>query len=71
MFTLVTDSSFAGEEQVVWESIEDVDGSASEFFTAGLSRSHARGGDFAGVRNLRDLPEEARGVAREDNEVAE
>ncbi|GAA5950077.1 hypothetical protein JCM3765_004186 [Sporobolomyces pararoseus] len=71
LFTLVTDSSFAGEEEIVWESIEDADGSASEFFTAGLSRSHARGGDFAGVRNVRDLPEGARGGGREENEMAD
>ncbi|GAA5932408.1 MINDY family deubiquitinase [Sporobolomyces koalae] len=57
LFALVTDSSFAGEEEIVWESIEDVDGSASEFFTAGLERSRARGGDFAGVRRVEDVPE--------------
>ncbi|GAA5984961.1 hypothetical protein JCM5350_000079 [Sporobolomyces pararoseus] len=71
LFTLVTDSSFAAEEEIVWESIEDVDGSASEFFTAGLSRSHARGGDFAGVRNMRDFPERVRGGGREENEMAD
>ncbi|GAA5910122.1 hypothetical protein JCM5296_001964 [Sporobolomyces johnsonii] len=50
LFTLVTDSSFAGEEEVVWESLEDTDGSGSEFYTAGLRRSRTRGGDWAGVR---------------------
>jgi len=69
LFTLVTDSSFAGEEQIVWESIEDVDGSASEFFTAGLERSRTKGGDWAGVRNVADLPEHAR--RNEGNEMAE
>jgi hypothetical protein len=67
----VTDSSFAGENEIVWESIEDVDGSASEFFTAGLERSHVKGGDFAGVRNVRDLPDGARSGIREENEMAE
>ncbi|GAA5898823.1 uncharacterized protein JCM6883_003437 [Sporobolomyces salmoneus] len=71
LFTLVTDSSFAGEEQIVWESIEDVDGSASEFFTAGLRKSQTRGGDFAGVRNVRDVPEGRREGVREENEMAD
>jgi len=70
LFTLVTDSSFAGEEEIVWESIEDVDGSASEFFTAGLERSRTKGGDWAGVRNVGDLPEHAR-RRDEGNEMAE
>ncbi|GAA6017917.1 hypothetical protein JCM11491_001215 [Sporobolomyces phaffii] len=74
LFTLVTDSSFAGEAEVVWESIEDVDGSASEFFTARLAPSRLKGGDFAGVRNERDLPAGlTSGTAppREDCELAD
>ncbi|CEQ42194.1 SPOSA6832_03975 [Sporobolomyces salmonicolor] len=34
LFTLVTDSSFAGEEEVVWESLEDTDGSGSDLALA-------------------------------------
>ncbi|BGP14246.1 hypothetical protein JCM10213_005863 [Rhodosporidiobolus nylandii] len=49
LFTLVTDSAFAHEAEVVWESLGDTDGEASEFYDAGLRRSSTRGGDFAGA----------------------
>ncbi|KAM0755098.1 hypothetical protein T439DRAFT_345789 [Meredithblackwellia eburnea MCA 4105] len=48
LFTLVTDSSFAGERGIVWESLEDVEGGASEFFDGALRRSQVRGGDWVG-----------------------
>ncbi|KAL8280292.1 hypothetical protein RQP46_007209 [Phenoliferia psychrophenolica] len=39
LFTLVTDSAFTGGEQpIVWESLEDVEGGASEFFDGALRR---------------------------------
>lgn len=46
LFTLVTDESFVGESEVVWESLEDVEGGASEFFDGALRRSAVRGGDW-------------------------
>lgn len=46
LFTLVTDESFAGEQEVVWESLEDVEGGMSEFFDSALRRSSPRGGDW-------------------------
>jgi hypothetical protein len=53
LFTLVTDSTFLNEGNIVWESLEDVDGSASDFFDAGLRRctgaaSGSGGGDYVG-----------------------
>ncbi|GAA6018861.1 hypothetical protein JCM10207_000266 [Rhodosporidiobolus poonsookiae] len=61
LFTLVTDSAFAAEPEVVWESLGDVDGSASEFFDARLRRSSTRGGDFvsSGRRRRADGEREA------------
>ncbi|GAA5995876.1 hypothetical protein JCM11641_004300 [Rhodosporidiobolus odoratus] len=46
LFTLVTDAAFAAESEIVWESLEDVDGGASEFYDAGLRKASTRGGDF-------------------------
>ncbi|SCV73867.1 BQ2448_6297 [Microbotryum intermedium] len=46
LFTLVTDSAFVHEPEIVWESLEDVDGSASEFYDGHLRKSHVRGGDY-------------------------
>jgi hypothetical protein len=46
LFTLVTDASFADEPEVVWESLEDVDGGSSEFYDGTLRRSSTRGGDW-------------------------
>ncbi|KAI5480015.1 hypothetical protein MNV49_001980 [Pseudohyphozyma bogoriensis] len=59
LFTLVTDSSFANEPEVVWESLEDVDGSASDFYDGCLRVSHPRGGDFVGrAQRRRETPME-------------
>ncbi|GAA6062238.1 hypothetical protein JCM10212_000817 [Sporobolomyces blumeae] len=66
LFTLVTDSAFSNEHEVVWESLEDTDGSASDFFTAGLGPSRTRGGDWAGVRRAEDVPREARSTFRDE-----
>ena len=52
LFTLVTDSSFTGDEGIVWESLEDVEGGLSEFFDAALSRRG--GGDWVGRRPRRN-----------------
>ncbi|SDA01484.1 BZ3500_MvSof-1268-A1-R1_Chr10-1g02712 [Microbotryum saponariae] len=48
LFTLVTDSAFVHEPEIVWESLEDVDGSASEFYDGELRKSRLRGGDYVG-----------------------
>lgn len=48
LFTLVTDSVFTREPAVCWETIEDVDGSASIFLDAHLVRSSTAGGDYSG-----------------------
>ncbi|KAK4703028.1 ubiquitin carboxyl-terminal hydrolase MINDY-1/2, partial [Phenoliferia sp. Uapishka_3] len=51
LFTLVSDSSFTSSEQsIVWESLEDVEGGASEFFDGALKRIEFRGGDWVGRR---------------------
>jgi len=48
LWTLVTDSNFAKEPAVVWESLEDVDGGASRFVDGNFLASSTAGGDFAG-----------------------
>lgn len=48
LYTLVTDHVFYNEPSVVWERIEDVDGSSSTFVDAEFVRSNPAGGDFAG-----------------------
>lgn len=77
LFTLVTDSAFAGEPDIVWESLEDVDGAASEFFDAALRPASLPRGDF--VRRRADPREEgdedgsaalARQLQREEEEEA-
>ncbi|ORY37174.1 hypothetical protein BCR35DRAFT_273434 [Leucosporidium creatinivorum] len=55
LFTLVTDESFANEPDVVWESLEDVEGGASEFYDGALSRSSPRGGDWVRRRGEEGL----------------
>ncbi|BGP30407.1 hypothetical protein JCM10296v2_002161 [Rhodotorula toruloides] len=50
LFTLVTDAAFASEEGIVWESLGDTNGEASEFYDAALRRSSVRGGDWVGGR---------------------
>ncbi|BGP38295.1 hypothetical protein JCM10450v2_002241 [Rhodotorula kratochvilovae] len=49
LFTLVTDAAFAGEQGIVWESMEDVDGAECAFFDGALRRSSIRGGDWVGA----------------------
>ncbi|KAG8982966.1 hypothetical protein FRB90_006434 [Tulasnella sp. 427] len=48
LYTLVTDSVFTREPAVCWETLEDVDGSASMFVDAHLVRSSTAGGDYSG-----------------------
>ncbi|CAH7689701.1 expressed protein, partial [Phakopsora pachyrhizi] len=39
LFTLVTDLSFLNEEQIIWESLEDLEGGLSEFYDWKLNRA--------------------------------
>ena len=48
LYTLVTDSVFAREPAVVWETLEDIDGSASTFVDSSFLRASVAGGDFSG-----------------------
>ncbi len=48
LFTLVTDQVFLNEPTIVWERMEDVDGSSSTWVDADFQRSTPAGGDFAG-----------------------
>ncbi|KAI0069801.1 DUF544-domain-containing protein [Panus rudis PR-1116 ss-1] len=48
LYSLVTDHVFLHEPSVVWERIEDVDGSASTFVDSDFRRSTPAGGDYAG-----------------------
>lgn len=48
LFTLVTDQVFLNEPDIVWERMEDVDGSSSTWSDADFRRSTPIGGDFAG-----------------------
>ncbi|GAA5859372.1 hypothetical protein JCM8547_002004 [Rhodosporidiobolus lusitaniae] len=70
LFTLVTDASFKDEGEVVWESLGDVDGSASEFWDAGLRRARMRGGDWVGGGGRRRV-RDGEGEGRERVEMAE
>lgn len=46
LFQLVTDGTLENEDEIVWESIEDVDGSASRFFNGKFQPTRLTG-DFA------------------------
>ncbi|KAJ3567806.1 hypothetical protein NP233_g6120 [Leucocoprinus birnbaumii] len=48
LYSLVTDQVFLHEPSVVWERLEDVDGSSSSWVDADFRRSSPAGGDFAG-----------------------
>jgi len=48
LWTLATDSNFAKEPSIVWESLEDIDGAASRFVDGNFIASSTAGGDFAG-----------------------
>ncbi|KAG8903521.1 hypothetical protein FRB99_003177 [Tulasnella sp. 403] len=71
LYTLVTDSAFAREDAVVWETLEDVDGSASMFVDANLIKASTAGGDYSGrsaEAALRDV-ESAANNADCDNDM--
>lgn len=48
LYTLVTDTVFYNETSVVWEQLDDVDGSSSSFVDGYFIKSSPAGGDFAG-----------------------
>lgn len=50
LFQLVTDAMLETEDNVVWESLEDIDGSASRFFDAKFRTAKVTQ-DFVGRRN--------------------
>jgi ubiquitin carboxyl-terminal hydrolase MINDY-1/2 len=47
LYTLVTDHTFAHEEAVVWEKLDDIEGSL-QFVDAEFRTAAPVGGDFAG-----------------------
>ncbi|EPQ53953.1 DUF544-domain-containing protein [Gloeophyllum trabeum ATCC 11539] len=49
LYTLVTDMVFLHEPTVVWERLEDVEGSASSFVDSDFKPSSPAGGDWAGM----------------------
>jgi hypothetical protein len=49
LYTLVTDHVFLYEASVVWERLEDVDGTLSSFVDSDFVRATPAGGDFAGL----------------------
>ncbi|PWN48022.1 DUF544-domain-containing protein [Violaceomyces palustris] len=50
LFNLVTDSNFLMEDEIVWESLVDVDGASSEFYDAKFRKAKLRDGDYVGGR---------------------
>ncbi|KXN91759.1 Protein FAM63A [Leucoagaricus sp. SymC.cos] len=48
LYSLVTDQVFLNEPSIVWERLEDVDGSSSTWVDADFKRATPAGGDFAG-----------------------
>lgn len=48
LYNLVTDYIFLNEPSIVWERIEDVQGSMSTFVDSSFIKSSPAGGDFAG-----------------------
>ncbi|KAG5641779.1 hypothetical protein DXG03_004255 [Asterophora parasitica] len=66
LYSLATDQVFLNEPSVVWERIEDVDGSAGVFVDSQFVQASPAGGDWAG-RTAEDL---ARDIQREQEEEA-
>lgn len=70
LYTLVTDQVFLHESSVVWERLEDVEGSMSSFVDSDFVRSSPAGGDYAGhtaESALAALEAEARALSLEDS----
>ncbi len=70
LFTLATDSSFLLEDEIVWESLVDVDGASSEFYDGKFRRSTLRQGDYVG-RDADGLGRDSGGTGFQQNEDAD
>ncbi|KAG5651413.1 hypothetical protein H0H81_008721 [Sphagnurus paluster] len=66
LYSLATDQVFLYEPSVVWERIEDVDGSAGVFVDSAFVRASPVGGDWAG----RTAEDTARDIQRAEEEAA-
>ncbi|KAM0786378.1 hypothetical protein ACM66B_001846 [Microbotryomycetes sp. NB124-2] len=66
LFTLVTDATFVHEPEVVWESLEDVEGALSEFYDGALRKTSVRGGEYVRSSAPRD---EARRMRQEQERM--
>ncbi|KAF5379844.1 hypothetical protein D9615_005798 [Tricholomella constricta] len=67
LYSLATDQVFLYEPSVVWERVEDVDGSAGVFVDSVFVRASPAGGDWAG-RTAEDMARDIQGA--QDSEVA-
>ncbi|KAK4052011.1 hypothetical protein OIO90_004541 [Microbotryomycetes sp. JL221] len=70
LFTLVTDATFVHESDVVWESLEDVEGALSDFYDGALRRTSVRGGAYvrsSAPRQSNEDPDVAR-MRRQEEE---
>lgn len=70
LYTLVTDQVFLHEPSVVWERLEDVEGSSSSFVDSDFVRSSPAGGDYAGhtaETALKALEAQARALSLEES----
>ena len=63
LYSLVTDQVFLHEQSVVWERLEDVDGSSAVFVDSEFDRATPAGGDYAGYTAL-DIHNEAMKIGR-------
>lgn len=67
LFTLATDSSFLLEDEIVWESLVDVDGASSEFYDGKFRKSRMRQGDYVG-REAEDMGRDGSGTEYHHND---
>ncbi|KAG5342339.1 hypothetical protein C0989_002810 [Termitomyces sp. Mn162] len=70
LYSLVSDHVFLYEPSVVWERIEDVDGSAGIFVDSSFVRASPAGGDWAG-RTAEDMARDIQRAQEEADRVAE
>ncbi|EST06847.1 Aminotransferase, class IV [Kalmanozyma brasiliensis GHG001] len=70
LFTLATDASFLMEDEIVWESLVDVDGASSEFYDGKFHKSTMRQGDYVG-RDADGLGGPGGGAGLQQNEDAD
>lgn len=52
LYTLVTDGALAEEADVVWETLQDVDGGGSAFLNDNFKPSGTIGGDYVGASTV-------------------